>query len=89
VICNCRVKLTASSTKGKSLILRMAGPGAVVGISRAMSGKPHEVTAESIEPIQANFIPQDALRRFLKENGQGAWRAVLSWWLKIETDLKQ
>jgi CRP/FNR family transcriptional regulator, cyclic AMP receptor protein len=74
VICNGRVKVTASSIKGKSLILRMAGPGDVVGLSGAMSGKPHEVTAESIEAIQANFIPQDALRHFLKENAEGAWR---------------
>ena len=52
----------------------MAGPGDVLGLSGVMSGKPYELTAESIDPIQPNFMPQDALQRFLNENGQGAWR---------------
>jgi CRP/FNR family transcriptional regulator, cyclic AMP receptor protein len=74
VICAGRVKLTASSMGGKSLILRIAGPGDVVGLSATISGKPYEVTAESIQPIQANFIPRDAFRGFLRENGEEAWR---------------
>jgi len=32
------------------------------------------VTAESIEPTQANFIPRDAFLRFLKKNGEEAMR---------------
>ena len=60
VLCNGRVKLSASSTDGKSLILRIADPGEVVGLPGTISGKPYEATAEALEPIQANFIPREA-----------------------------
>ena len=61
VICNGRIKLSASSADGKSLILRIAEPGEVVGLPGTISGKPYEVTAEALEPIQANFIPRERL----------------------------
>jgi CRP/FNR family transcriptional regulator, cyclic AMP receptor protein len=76
VICNGRVKLSASSADGKSLILRVADPGEVVGLPGTISGKPYEVSAEALEPIQANFIPRDAFLRFLREHGEVAVRVA-------------
>jgi CRP/FNR family cyclic AMP-dependent transcriptional regulator len=64
--------LTASSVQGKSLILRIAGPGELVGLPGTISGKPYKVTAESIEPTQANFIPRDVFLPFLRKNGEEA-----------------
>src|SRR5436190_1064751 len=37
---------------------------------------PYEVTAEMIEPGQANFIPRDALLQFLKDHGEVALRVA-------------
>jgi CRP/FNR family transcriptional regulator, cyclic AMP receptor protein len=74
VICNGRVKLTASAADGKSLILRIVDPGEMVGLPGTISGKPYEVTAEALEPIQANFIPRDTFLHFLRENGEVAVR---------------
>jgi CRP/FNR family cyclic AMP-dependent transcriptional regulator len=76
VLCNGRVKLTAGSADGKSLILRIADPGEVVGLPSTISGKPYEVTAEAIEPIQANFVPRDAFLKFLREHGEAALRVA-------------
>jgi CRP/FNR family transcriptional regulator len=76
VLCNGRAKLTASSADGKSLILRIADPGEVVGLPSTISGKPYGVTAEALKPIQANFIPRDAFLRFLREHGEAALRAA-------------
>jgi CRP/FNR family transcriptional regulator, cyclic AMP receptor protein len=76
VLCNGRVKLTAGSADGKSLILRIADPGEVVGLPSTISGKPYEVTAEAIEPIQANFVPRDAFLKFLREHGDAALRVA-------------
>jgi len=76
VICNGRVKLSASSADGKSLILRIADPGEVVGLPGTMSGKAYEATAEAIEPIQANFIPRGDFLQFLKEHGEAAVRVA-------------
>jgi CRP/FNR family transcriptional regulator len=76
VICNGRIKLTAGSADGKSLILRIADPGEVVGLPSVISGKAYEVTAEALEPIQANFIPRDLFLRFLREHGDAALRVA-------------
>ncbi|HEV8183439.1 MAG TPA: cyclic nucleotide-binding domain-containing protein, partial [Candidatus Angelobacter sp.] len=40
VICSGRVKLSVTSREGRTAILRIAGPGEVLGISAAMSGTP-------------------------------------------------
>lgn len=76
VICNGRVKLSASSAHGKSIILRIAEAGEIVGLPGSISGKPYEVTAEALEPIQANFIRRDELMRFLREHGEAALRVA-------------
>ena len=76
VICNGRVKLSAGSADGKSLILRIADPGEVVGLPGTISGKAYEVTAEALEPIQANFIPRDPFLQFLREHGEVALRVA-------------
>ena len=76
VICNGRVKLSAGSADGKSLILRIADPGEVVGLPGTISGKAYEVTAEALEPIQANFIPRGLFLQFLREHGEVALRVA-------------
>jgi CRP/FNR family transcriptional regulator, cyclic AMP receptor protein len=72
VICSGRVKLSASSADGKSLILRIAEPGEVVGLPGTISGKQYEATAEALEPIQANFIPREPFLKFLRTHGDAA-----------------
>jgi len=76
VICNGRVKLSAGSADGKSLILRIANPGELVGLPGTISGKAYEVTAEALEPTQANFIPRDLFLQFLREHGEVALRVA-------------
>src|SRR5579863_8460129 len=72
VLCNGRVKMTASSAEGKSIILRIAGAGELIGVPGTLSGKPYEVTAEAFEPIQASFIGRDPFLQFLREHGDAA-----------------
>ena len=43
-------------------------------MNAAISNHPYEVTAEMIEPGQANFIARDALLQFLQEYGEVALR---------------
>ena len=45
-----RLKLSICSTDGKTLILKIAEAGEVLGLSASVSGKPYELTAETIEP---------------------------------------
>lgn len=76
ILCNGRVKLTANSADGRSLILRIADSGEVIGLPATISGRPYELTAEALEPIQANFIPRHEFLHFLREHGEAALRTA-------------
>ena len=76
ILCNGRVKLTANSADGKSLILRIADSGEVIGLPGTISGRPYELTAEALEPIQANFIPRQEFLQFLREHGEAALKTA-------------
>ncbi len=65
ILCSGRAKLTTSSTEGKVLIVKIAEPGEVLGASATILGKPYEVSAETIEPSQLNFIKRDDFLKFL------------------------
>ena len=76
VLCNSRVKLSASSPDGKSLIVGRAEPGEILGLPTAISGKPNELTAEALHPLQCVFIARNALLKFLRENREAALRVA-------------
>lgn len=68
VLCTGRAKLTTTSAEGKSIILRIAEPGEVLGLTAVVSGSPYEATIETLEPSQANFISQADFVHFVKEH---------------------
>jgi CRP/FNR family transcriptional regulator, cyclic AMP receptor protein len=76
ILCNGRVKLSTSSVDGRTLIVRIAEPGEVLGLPATVTGKPYELTAEVIEPAQANFIPRADFLNFLRENGEVSLRVA-------------
>ncbi len=67
VLCTGKVKLSTSSRDGKTIITKISEPGDVLGLNAVISTRPYEVTAEMMEPGQANFIPRDSLMHFLRE----------------------
>ncbi len=76
ILCMGHVKLSTSSADGKTLILRISEPGDLMGLAATISGKPYEVTAEVIEPTQANFISRTDFIAFLREFGDAALRVA-------------
>ena len=76
ILCGGRVKLSTSSADGKSLIVRIADPGEVLGLPATVTGKPYELTAEVIEPTQANFIGREDFLAFLRQHGEAALRVA-------------
>ena len=68
VLCAGEVKLSISSSGGKTLILRIAKPGEVLGLMATISGVPYEVTAETIRPCQVAYIRREDFLRFLAEH---------------------
>jgi CRP/FNR family transcriptional regulator, cyclic AMP receptor protein len=76
VLCEGRVKLSVSSESGRRLILRIAGPGEVLGLSAALSGQPYEVTAETIDNARVAVIRRKDLLRFLRHRPEVCLHAV-------------
>ena len=76
VLCRGRVKLSTTSRDGKTLILRIAEPGEVLGLHASVSGKPYELTAETLQASQLNFVKREDFLRFLEEHGDACLRAA-------------
>jgi CRP/FNR family transcriptional regulator, cyclic AMP receptor protein len=76
IICNGRVKLFGASAAGKAVIFRIAEPGEIIGLPSTLSDKPYELTAEALEPTQANFIRREDFLAFLRMHGETALRVA-------------
>jgi len=76
VLCTGKAKLSTSSRDGKTIITKISEPGDVLGMDAAISNRTYEVTAEMVEPGQANFIARDALLHFLRDYGEVAVRVA-------------
>jgi CRP/FNR family transcriptional regulator, cyclic AMP receptor protein len=76
ILCSGRVKLSTSAADGGSLIARISHQGDVLGLPATVTGKPYELTAEVIEPTQANFIHRSEFLKFLSANGEAAVRVA-------------
>ncbi len=76
VLCAGKAKLFTSSSEGKTIITKISEAGDVLGLNATISNRPYEVTAEMMEPGQANFIARDALLQFLREYGEVALRVA-------------
>jgi CRP/FNR family transcriptional regulator len=68
VLCEGQVKLSISSSEGKTMILRLAKPGEILGLTAAFAGTPYEVTAETLRPCQVAFIRRDDFMRFVSQH---------------------
>jgi len=77
ILCKGRVKLLATSSEGQTLILKIAQPGEVLGLNTIVSGLPHEVTAETGQPCQLNFVKREDFLKFLKEHNEASMQAAI------------
>ncbi len=68
ILCDGRAKLSICSESGKRLMLRVAGPGEVLGLGATLSGDSYEVTAELLDSAQVSFVKRKDLLKFLREN---------------------
>lgn len=79
VVCEGEVKLSISSSEGKTLIMRVAQAGEILGLMAGMSGAPYEVTAETLRPCQVAFVRREDFQRFVAkypEAAQGVTRQI-------------
>jgi CRP/FNR family transcriptional regulator, cyclic AMP receptor protein len=76
IVCTGRVKLSTTSRDGKTLILRIAQGGEVLGLHATVSGKPYELTAETLQPCQLDFVRRDDFLRFLQNHADACMHAA-------------
>ena len=55
ILCRGRVKLSASSSQGQTLIFKVAKPGEVLGLNATVSGTPHESDGRNWPAVSAEF----------------------------------
>jgi len=65
-------KLTTCSPVGRTIVIRLAGPGDVLGLNAVVSNRPYGTTAEVMASSQVDFIAQDSVLRLMKTNGDFA-----------------
>jgi CRP/FNR family cyclic AMP-dependent transcriptional regulator len=66
MLCHGAVKLQTSSRDGKVVILHVARPGELIGLSAIVSGDVYEVSAEVIEPCRVNYISRSDFFRLMQ-----------------------
>jgi CRP/FNR family transcriptional regulator, cyclic AMP receptor protein len=76
LLCRGRVKLSVNSSDGKTMILKIAEPGEVLGMHAVVSNLPYELTAETVQPCQVVFIKRDDFQKFLEEHGSACLQAA-------------
>jgi CRP/FNR family transcriptional regulator len=76
LLCDGRAKLSICADGGKRLMLRIAGPGEVLGLGAALSNTPYEITAELLDTSQIVFIRRKELMKFLRERPEICMQVV-------------
>ena len=76
LLCSGHVKLSTYSEEGRAIILRIAEPGEVVGLSGNISGTPHEATAVVTDECRADFIRRDDFLNFIQTYHEAALNAL-------------
>jgi CRP/FNR family transcriptional regulator, cyclic AMP receptor protein len=77
VLCRGRVKVSATSSQGQTLIFKIARPGEVLGLNATMSGALHDTTAETGQACQLNFVKQADFLQFLTEHRGACMHAAI------------
>lgn len=76
MLCQGQAKLSTTARDGKTFILRMAKAGEVLGLHATVTGKPYEITVETMQPCQLNFVSKVDFLQFLKRHGDACLRAA-------------
>ena len=65
VLCEGRAKVSIASAEGKTLVLRIAHAGDLLGINATLTGQPYEATVETLERCRIDFVDREHLLKLL------------------------
>ncbi len=78
VVCDGEVKLYATSPDSRTMILKIARSGDVLGLSATINNLPYEVTAETLSPCNFKHIDQNLFLSFLQKHAEAGYTAALT-----------
>lgn len=76
LICAGYLKLTAGRAEDKQMIVRVAGPGSMLGLYAVLSHGVYEVSAESLTSAQLRPVERERFLNFLRNHKEAQMRAV-------------
>ena len=76
VVCSGQVKLSCTSREGRTLILKIAVPGDVLGLGAVISGSNYELTAEALEPVLLKNVRREEFIAFLESHVEASMHAA-------------
>jgi CRP/FNR family cyclic AMP-dependent transcriptional regulator len=76
LICGGYLKLTAGRPQDRQMIVRVAGPGSVLGLYAVLSHGVYEVSAESLTPAQLRPVERERFLNFLRCHKEAQMHAV-------------
>lgn len=65
MLCEGRAKVSIASAEGKTLVLRIAQQGDLLGINATLTGQPYGTTVETLERCRIDFISREDLLKLL------------------------
>jgi len=71
-----KVKLSVCARDGKTLILRIAEAGEMLGVAATIASREYEATAAALEPAEITFIRQVDLLRLMRQNPEFAFHVT-------------
>lgn len=83
VLCEGRAKVSIASAEGKTLVLRIAQRGDLLGINATLTGRPYGATAETLERCRIDFISREDLLRLLERDKKAYLGVAQSLSLKL------
>src|SRR5580658_8482784 len=76
LICAGYLKLTAGRIDDRQMIVRIAGPGSILGLYAVLSHGVYEVSAESLTSAQLRPVERDRFLIFMRTHKEAQMRAV-------------
>src|ERR1017187_3678258 len=76
LICGGYLKLTAGRLQDRQMIVRVAGPGSMLGLYAVLSHGVYEVSAETLTAAQLRPVERDRFLSFLRAHKEAQMRAV-------------
>jgi CRP/FNR family transcriptional regulator, cyclic AMP receptor protein len=76
ILCSGEAKLMADSRDGKSITLRIARTGQILGLSSVVANNPYPVHAITLAPSQISFLPRGQFLAFLRGHADVSLRVA-------------